>query len=305
MSDDQLGQLFALSAAITWAGALVLFKRSGERIAPLALNLFKNTVGLLLLAATMVVLTSLGRDNPGALLTHPIGDLCILMFSGIIGIAIADTMFFHGLNLIGVGLVSVVDCTYTPFAIVFSWLLLAEHLTIWHYAGAALIVAGVFTATRHRLPDNRTRGQIVFGILLTMGAIATMAFGIVLVKPLLEQRDMPLFAVTALRLAAGTAFLALFALIGRDWRRHWTVFRPSPTWKVAIPGSFLGAYLSLVFWVAGFKYTYAALAAVLNQTSVIFAAILAAVFLKEQFGPRKIAALVLAVVGVLIVRLSG
>lgn len=59
-----------------------------------------------------------------------------------------------------------------------------------------------------------------------------------------------------------------------------------------------------MLWVAGFKYTYAAVAGVLNQTTVVFASVLAALFLKEQFGRRKIAALVLALIGVVMVTLS-
>jgi drug/metabolite transporter (DMT)-like permease len=64
-------------------------------------------------------------------------------------------------------------------------------------------------------------------------------------------------------------------------------------------------YFALLFWIAGFKYTYASLAAILNQTSVIFALILASVFLKERFTRRKLAAVVLAFAGVAIIAANG
>ncbi len=304
MGTHGIGQFFALATAITWALALVLFKRSGERIPPLSLNLYKNTVGLVLMVATMAVAALLGSQPFDVLANQRIDDICILMVSGIIGIAIADTIFFHGLNLCGVGLVAVVDCTYTPFTILFAWLLLAEQLTPFHYLGAALIIGGVFVASRHKVPPDRTRGQIVLGMTLAMIAIATMGFGIVLAKPVLEQADVPLVWATSVRVFAGTGFLALYALLGPRWKENWRVFKPSRVWRVALPGSILGAYLALVFWVAGFKYTYASVAAVLNQTSVIFAAVFAALILKEQFGVRKIVALSLAVIGVLIVTFS-
>lgn len=201
-------------AAITWACALVLFKRSGERIRPLALNLYKNTVGLVLLIVTLGVLIALGSESLDPLRQQAAGDLCLLLLSGLLGIALADTLFFHALNLVGVGLISVADCSYAPLVILFSWLLLAEKLTLVHYLGAALIVSGVFVASRHKLPPGRTRRQIVGGMLLAVSAIALMAFGIVLAKPVLEPRDMPLLWATTLRLASGTVFLALFALLG-------------------------------------------------------------------------------------------
>ena len=304
MNPHLIGQLCALLTAVLWAYAVVLFKVSGERVSPLALNLYKNTVGLVLLVITQVILIAAGFDRLDELF-HPnaTADLCLLMFSGLVGIAIADTIFFHALNLIGVGLISIVDCSYCLFAMLFAWLLLAETLTVYHYLGAALIVSGVFIASRHKLPVGRTRWQIVSGMLLASLAVALMAFGIVITKPVLE--DYPLVWATLVRLTAGGAFLALFALLGRNWRRHWTVFRPATSWRTLLPASVVGTYVCLILWVAGFKYTHASVAAVLNQTTVVFASVFAAWILKEHFGVRKMAALVMAMIGVVIVTLSG
>jgi drug/metabolite transporter (DMT)-like permease len=79
------------------------------------------------------------------------------------------------------------------------------------------------------------------------------------------------------------------------------IFRPSRLWWVAIPAAITGAYISMVLWVAGFKYTHAGLAALLNQTSVIFALLLAAIFLKERLTVRKVAAVLLALSGVIVI----
>jgi drug/metabolite transporter (DMT)-like permease len=99
--------------------------------------------------------------------------------------------------------------------------------------------------------------------------------------------------------------LALFAALDADRRRSWAIFRPSALWKSALPGSVLGMYVCLLLWFAGFKYTHPAVAAALNQTSVVFAIILASIFLKEVFTRRKLAAAVLALVGVAVVTCAG
>lgn len=293
-----LGQVCALLSAVVWGYALVLFKRSGEHISPVALNLYKNAVGLLLLLITLAALVLLGPDGSAALGRHDFGEIALLLLSGILGIAIADSFHFHALNLIGVGLISVVDCCYAPFVIFFSWLLLGEKLTAYHYVGAALIVIGVFIASSHALPRQRTRGQIVSGVVLAVLALGVMAFGIVMAKPVLDT--FPLMWATTLRMVGGFALLSLFALLGRDWRGHWAVYRPHRSWRSALPASVLGAYVSVVMWVAGFKYTYASIAGALNQTSVIFASLLAALILKEHFGRRQVLALVLAMTGVVV-----
>jgi drug/metabolite transporter (DMT)-like permease len=294
-----VGQTCAVLCAIAWAAALVLFKQSGRQASPLALNLFKNTVGLVLLGISVPIELALADRGLADLLAVSWSDHCLLILSGLIGLALADTIFFRALNLIGVGLVVIVDCTYAPFVVLCAWWLLAEQLAIWHYVGAALILGSVLLIARHKAPEGRTRGQIVAGILLAVAAMACMAFAITLVKPVLEAA--PVTWSTAVRLAGGNLFLVLYALLGRSWRANFAIFRPSPVWRYALPAAILGTYVSLLFWIAGFKYTHASIAAVLNQTSVVFASVLAALFLREHFGGRKATALLIAVIGVLIV----
>jgi drug/metabolite transporter (DMT)-like permease len=297
MTTDWLGQVCALLAALTWAFALVFFKLSGERISPLALNLFKNTIGLVLLGATLLAM----GDGVASLREFPIADIHILIISGFIGIALADTVMFHSLNLVGVSLFAIVDCAYSPIVLLISWLLIAEQLTAAHYLGGGLVLVGIMLSSRHPPPPGRTRRQIASGALLGVLAIALMAIGIVMAKPVLDADGFPLVWGTIIRLAAGTAALAVMAAASPQRRKLYAVFRPSAIWKYSVPGSILGGFLSMVFWVAGFKYTQAAIAAILNQTSVIFATILAVVLLKEGMTRRKFAAVALAVTGVVLV----
>jgi len=301
ITTDMLGKACALGTAILWGLAVVLFKMTGERTPPLSLNLYKNAVGIVLLFATLAIMIAIDPTEGRVLQEHP-GDLCILALSGVIGIAIADTIFFYALNLIGVGLISIVDCAYSPFVILFAAALLCEQLALPHYVGAGLIVVGVFVASRHKLPVGRTRGQIVFGMSLAVVAVSMMAFGIVIAKPIIE--GMSLVWATTVRMVGGTVFLALFALLGRNWRTHWHIFKPTPHWRIALPASVLGTYICMILWVAGFKYTNASVAGVLNQTSVVFAAVFAVFLIREEFGPRKIAALSLSLTGVIIVTLD-
>jgi drug/metabolite transporter (DMT)-like permease len=68
-----------------------------------------------------------------------------------------------------------------------------------------------------------------------------------------------------------------------------------------ISSSFLGAYLAMILWLAGMKFTMASIAAALNQTSNIFIFIFAAIFLKEPITPRRTAGIVLGVAGAFMV----
>lgn len=293
-----LGETCALLAALNWAFALVLFKKCGESIPPLSLSLFKNVVGIVLLTATLpfvgVDLVMLREMNPW--------DVAILALSGVLGIAIADTLLFYSLNVVGVGLITIVECSYTPSVVVFAWLFLAEQITLLDGIGGLLVLSAVFCISGHHPPEGRTRRQLLAGLGLGALAIVMMAFGIVIAKPIIEEA--PLVLVSLIRLVAGTAVLALYMAAGPKRTLRFRVFRPSAVWKTSVPASIFGTYVAMLLWVAGFKYTQASVAAILNQTSTIMALGFASLILKEPFTRRKLIAAMLALGGILVVTLA-
>jgi len=123
-----------------------------------------------------------------------------------------------------------------------------------------------------------------------------MAIGIVMAKPVLTTHSV-MWASTV-RMVGGTAGLLLATFCSRQWRRDAVAaFRPSRIWWFSIPGSFAGAYLSVVFWVGGMKYTEAITASILNQMSTLIVVLLAAVFLKEALTKPRVAAMILGIAG--------
>jgi drug/metabolite transporter (DMT)-like permease len=68
-----------------------------------------------------------------------------------------------------------------------------------------------------------------------------------------------------------------------------------------IPGTVIGSFLALIRWIAGLKYTQASTAAILNQTSTIHIIIMATIFLGEPLTRRKVAAVVLTLIGIIMV----
>ena len=293
-----VGEICALLAALTWAFALIPFKRSGESIPPLSLSLFKNAVGIILLAITLPIVGE-GITTITNLNRH---DVYILILSGVIGIALADTLLFYSLNLIGVGLLAITECVYAPSVVLFAWLFLHEELATHHYIGGALILAAVLISSKHKAPQRRTHRELVRGILLGAVSVSLMGLGIVMAKHVLETT--PLITASLLRLLGGMAVLALVTAVSPMRAAHYSVFQPSPAWRFSLPASVLGTYVAMIFWIAGFKYAQATIAAILNQTSTIIALILATLILKEPFTKRKAVAAVLALGGVLVVTIG-
>ena len=68
-----MGEFFALMAALVWASAVIFFKRSGETIAPFALNLFRVTVSMVVFipCSSSRVRASGARPRRGTISSSP------------------------------------------------------------------------------------------------------------------------------------------------------------------------------------------------------------------------------------------
>ncbi|MCX7786038.1 MAG: DMT family transporter, partial [candidate division WOR-3 bacterium] len=135
--ENYLGQILSVLCAIIWALAVILFKKSGETVHPIALNLFKNLIAIILFLITIKILgQSLLRNASSK-------EYLIFILSGILGMAIADTLYFMCLNQIGAGLLAIVSCLHSPFIIILSMLFLKERMTFLQIIGVILIVLAV------------------------------------------------------------------------------------------------------------------------------------------------------------------
>jgi drug/metabolite transporter (DMT)-like permease len=129
-----------------------------------------------------------------------------------------------------------------------------------------------------------------------------MALGITLAKPVLNRS--PVLWATGVRLYAGVLSLAIFTLVSRKRRYVWSTLVPSAAWRFSLPAAVMGAYVAMVIWIAGMKFTQASTAAILNQTSAVFVLPIAALVLKEPVTRRKLGAVALAIGGVTLVALT-
>jgi len=96
------GEFFSLSAAIVWATAVILFKKSGETVPPFALNLFRVAFSTVLCLLTLFLVSGTSWHSA------PLKDYLILFASGIIAIGISDTLFHMNLNIVGAGINAIV-----------------------------------------------------------------------------------------------------------------------------------------------------------------------------------------------------
>ena len=292
------GEFYAAAAAVLWAVAVILFRKSGERISPLPLNFFKNTLALPLYALTMLVFgVPLLPEGVSA------ADCLVLICSGMLGIGIADAVFFASLNRLGAGRSAIVDCFYSPAVALCSAVYLGEPHGPLLWAAMALMAVAIMLGAWNPEDDKKEKSnQLRTGVALGILAMFLMAVGIVIAKPVLNHTD-PLWA-TVMRLLGGWALLAPQCLLPRFRSQVKQVFSPGSHWRYALPGTFVGTYLAMFVWILGMKYTYTNIAAVLNQSSSVFVLLLATLFLREAFTLRRGVAVALGVTAAVLVSLQ-
>jgi drug/metabolite transporter (DMT)-like permease len=288
-----LGEFYSVACAFAWAVAVVLFKKSGESLAPLPLNLFKNAVGLALMLATVAAVS--GTTAPDI----PPEAVLLAFLSGFLGIGVGDTVYFRALNVIGASRTAVAQTLYSPFVIVLSALFLAERLGALQFAGVALVLGGILLVNYGPGVAHVDMCAIRLGVLEAGFAVLLMAVGIVMAKPLLERYDF--FWIVTLRIVGGTLGLLLFTTLRGENAQVWRAFAGVRHWPTVVIASVLGTYVSMMLWLAGYKYTKASIAAVLNETAAIFILALAVVFLKERLRPLQLGGATVAIAGVVLV----
>ncbi len=304
-----IGEFFSLACAAIWGFSVVLFKKAGETVSPIALNPFKNLVGIVLFGITLVVL---GVPLIQPIVSDPqagftLNDYFILTISGIIGIGIADTMFFKSLNILGASIAAIVDCLYSPSIIIFAYFMLGERLTSVQLAGGALIVVSVLFASLKIQHISVSRKQFEYGVLLGAISMTMMAFGIVLIKPILNRiADAPSLQlwVGGFRMISGVVVSGGIFLLYSRKRDLISPFKSKKTCGILLIGSVFGAYLAMAMWIFGMTLTKSSIAGILNQTSIIFMVLFGWWILKEPITKRRSVAFLMSLFGILLVFLG-
>jgi drug/metabolite transporter (DMT)-like permease len=283
------GETLAILSALAWSAGVIIYKRLGETIAPTRLNLMKNLIVLGFLLPSLALF-----GGPPPQLTGV--ELAITLLSGMIGIAIADSLYLTALNRLGAARMGILGNFYSPFVILLSFAFLGERLAPLQMLGFVLVTSGVLVVGARVATAPAERRELRRGLLLGVGSIALMALAIVLVKRVLETQ--PLIWMVALRMIGGVGGLLLMVLWHREppWPR--ADERGRVRWPVILFGAFVGQYLSMLFWLGGYKYTSASVAAILNESTSIFIVLLAAIFLGEALTRRKLLGVALTISGV-------
>ncbi len=279
----------ALAAAFCWAFSSLLWRRLPTSLSAARLNLLKNLLAVALLLPLALVLP--WQMAPRALV--------LLALSGVLGIALGDTLFFAALRRLGTRRTLTIDAGGPAVTSLAGVALLGEVPRPAQWLGIALITLAVLLVVHQRAPrEDQPAGAEAAGVALALGALACGSGGALLARAgLLAGGPEPLQAATLRLAAAALVMLPLLAGLPRAVRGP----RPAGRrWPLALAATLLGTSAGIALQQTALAGLPGGLAVALLSTAPVMALPLAALE-GDRPGWRGVLAAAAALAGVSLV----
>ena len=293
---DTIGGLAALGTSILWAAGSTFFTFASRELGSVTVNRVR-----LLLATIFLAITHLAIN--GALIPVNVEPETWFWFvlSGVIGLVLGDAFLFQAFVWIGPRLSMLLMSLAPVISVIFSWIFLAERLTLLQVLGIGITVLGVSTVILDRGKPNQANGQnrnYLKGLLFGLGGAVGQALGLITSKVGLNAGVSPLSG-NLIRVFSAAVIMWVIALLMNQAKvtidSVWQSGRARSFLLMGtLAGPFLGVWLSLV----AIQHTPVAVATTLMSLAPIILLPVGKIVFKESIGWRAIVGTVVAVSGV-------
>ena len=281
------GVLAALAGALCWTLASSLWRRLPTALSASQLNLLKNGLALLSL------LPFFGASALAALWSDP-WAFWLLVASGVLGIAIGDSLFFAALRRIGTRRTLTLDAGGPAVTALLGMAALAERPSLLQWLGIALITAALALVAGRDAEAPRARDWGL-GVALALGALACGSGGAVLARAALRSGAIEPVHAAGLRLLA--AALVLLPLLPSLLQRRQGPLPRRRRWPLGLLATLLGTTAGIALQQTALQQLPGALAVSLLATAPVMALPLASLE-GDRPGWRGVLAALLGLAGV-------
>ena len=185
-----------------------------------------------------------------------------------------------------------------PITAFFSFIILGERLTLFHYLGMTLTFSGIAMAIFSR-PGKGEKLSLKLspkGILYAIGGAVGQALGLVLSK--FGMKDYDPFAATQIRIIAGIFGYTLLVTALSRWGSVIEGTHNKSGMMLTSLGAFFGPFLGVSFSLIAIKYTEAGIASTIMALVPVFIILPAVVLFKQKVTLPEILGSIVSVAGV-------
>jgi drug/metabolite transporter (DMT)-like permease len=222
--------------------------------------------------------------------------IAIMGFSSILVLVAGDTLYFIGLQTIGVTKTVPIAYSYSILVVLLGAIILEEPITLQLILGTITIILGVWLVANKALDQTQQSSTSLIGVVTSLGTVLCWGFGIVFFKVILNNNDPYILATGRMLFLMPT--LAMLSIIPYG--------NKSPK-KITKMQLFLALLSGLISLGIGDTLLYLALdstntniVAPLTSLTPIFSAIIAILYLGEKVSTKTIIATLLVTTGTIL-----
>lgn len=291
--NNHLGEFAALLTTFFWTITALSFESASHKIGSVAVNILRLVIGLVFLS----VFTLIRR---GFLLPvdASFDNWLWLSVSGLIGFVFGDLFLFKSYTMIGSRFSMLIMTLVPPITAFFSFIILGERLTLFHFFGMTLTFSGIAIAifSRSGKGEKLTLKLAPRGILYAFGGAVGQALGLVLSK--FGMHDYDPFAATQIRIIAGIIGYTMLVTILARWGSVVKATKNKDGMMLTSLGAFFGPFLGVSFSLVAIKYTEAGIASTIMALVPVFIIIPAVILYKQKVTWAEIIGAIVSVAGV-------
>lgn len=291
--NNHLGEFAALLTAFFWTVTSLSFEAASHRIGSVAVNILRLTIGLVFLS--IFTLIRRGMVLP---FDASYDNWLWLSLSGLVGFVFGDLFLFKSYTMIGSRFSMLIMTLVPPITAFFSFVILGERLTLFHYLGMTLTFSGIAMAifSRNGKGEKLSLKLAPKGILYAFGGAVGQALGLVLSKFGLKDYDP--FAATQIRVIAGIFGYTILVTLLVRWGNVKNATRNRSGMLLTSLGAFFGPFLGVSFSLIAVKYTEAGIASTIMALVPVFIILPAIVLYHEKVTIPEILGAIVSVAGV-------
>jgi drug/metabolite transporter (DMT)-like permease len=291
--NHHLGEFAALLTAVFWTITSLAFESASNKIGSVAVNILRLIIGL-------AFLSSFNLIRRGLLLPvdATFENWIWLSLSGLVGFVFGDLFLFKSYTIIGSRFSMLIMTLVPPITAFFSFIILGEHLTLFHYLGMTLTFSGIAMAIFSR-PSKGEKLSLKLspkGLLYAFGGALGQALGLVLSKFGMKNYDP--FAATQIRILAGMVGYTILVTVMVRWTSVRIATHNKSGMILTSIGAFFGPFLGVSFSLVAIKYTEAGIASTIMALVPVFIILPAVVIFRQKVTLVEILGSVVSVAGV-------
>tara|TARA_Y100001968_G_C19402044_1_gene741541 strand:- start:289 stop:1155 length:867 start_codon:yes stop_codon:yes gene_type:complete len=193
-----IGFLAAISAVFFWTFSCSIWRKESQKLLPRQINIYKNVLASIFFVPVGFTINWFFQAN----------SIIVLIISGIVGIAIGDSLYINALKVIGTRKTLSFEALTPIIATILGTLTINEFYSPKVWIGSFIVSFSLLMIVRQNInQSDQLREVSFFGIVCALGSVICAVFAALLSRIILINSTLSPLQTTEIRLLSASIFL--------------------------------------------------------------------------------------------------